>query len=110
MPQETLRKHPLWRAGDLGRPVPDSPHAISMCLPRWRDVIGYEERDPETMKHLQNGYPRFLYHPLVLQAFDRFRDSSDDAVQIYSTRRAAERLGVRATTLNEKIKRLKIQH
>jgi cystathionine gamma-synthase len=91
MPQETLRNQPLWQAGDLGRPIPDTPHAISMCLPRWRDVIGYEERDPDTMKRLQNGYPRFLYHPLVLQAVDRFKGAPDEAGQIYTTHRAAAR-------------------
>ncbi len=87
MPQESLRKKPLCRAEDLGKPIPDTKHAISMCLPRWRDVVGYEERDPATMEKLQLGYPRFLYHPLVQQAFDQ----EGENVQIYSTRKAAER-------------------
>ena len=88
MPQESLRKNPLWRAEDLGKRVPDTRHAISVCLPRWRDVVGYEERDPATMEQLALGYPRFLYHPLVQQAFDRF---GGENAQIYSTPRAAER-------------------
>lgn len=91
MPQETLRNHPLCRAEDLGKSVPDTTHAISMCLPRWQDVVGYEEKDPETMKRLQLGYPRFFYHPLVEQAFKKLRADSDEAVQIYTTRNAAER-------------------
>lgn len=91
MPQETLRKHPLCHADDLGKPIPDTPHAISMCLPRWRDVVGYEERDPATMAQLQNGYPRFLYHPLVQQAFERFNSTPGTAAQIYTTHKAAER-------------------
>ncbi|NNJ70871.1 MAG: PLP-dependent transferase, partial [Kiritimatiellales bacterium] len=69
MPQENLRHHPLCHPEDLGKPIPPTRHAISMCLPRWQDVIGYEERDPATMERLQLGYPRFLYHPLVEQAF-----------------------------------------
>ena len=32
MPQETLRKHPLCRAEDLGKPIPNTKHAVSMCL------------------------------------------------------------------------------
>ena len=68
MPQEYLRNHPLCRAGDLGKPIPNTPHAVSMCLPRWQDVIGYEERNPETMDKLALGYPRFFYHPLVQAA------------------------------------------
>ncbi len=91
MPQKTLRSHPLCHPEDLGRPIPNTKHAISMCLPRWRDVIGYEERDPATMEKLQLGYPRFLYHPLVTAACERFRIPSDDQVQLYTTRAAAQR-------------------
>jgi cystathionine gamma-synthase len=91
MPQENLRNHPLCRAEDLGKPIPNTQHAISMCLPRWRDVVGYEERDPATMEKLQLGYPRFFYHPLVEAAFEKFKTATDEAVQIYTTRKAAER-------------------
>jgi len=91
MPQESLRNHPLCRPEDLGKPIPNTKHAISMCLPRWRDVVGYEERDPATMEKLQLGYPRFFYHPLVLAAAEKFRQSPDDHVQLYTTRAAAQR-------------------
>ena len=91
MPQEELRKNPLWRAEDLGKPIPNTTHAASMCLPRWQDVIGYETKDPATMEKLTLGYPRFFYHPLVEQAFDKYKTADDEAVQIYSTRKAAER-------------------
>ena len=53
MPQESLRKNPLYQAEDLGKRIPDTKHAISMCLPRWQDVVGYEERDPATMDRLE---------------------------------------------------------
>lgn len=91
MPQENLRNHPLCRPEDLGKPIPNTKHAISMCLPRWRDVVHYEERDPATMEQLQLGYPRFLYHPLVLAACEKFRQQSDDHVQLYTTYAAARR-------------------
>jgi len=91
MPQETLLTQPLCRAEDLGKPIPPTRHAISMCLPRWQDVVGYEERDPATMEKLALGYPRFLYHPLVKQVFGKFQTAQDEAVQIYSTPKAAER-------------------
>jgi cystathionine gamma-synthase len=51
----------------LGQPIPDSPHAISVSLPEWRHVIGYEEKQPEIMRQLAGGYPRFVVHPLVIQ-------------------------------------------
>ncbi len=58
---------PLWREGDLGRPLPPSAHAVSVALPRWQDVVGYEEKRPEVLQHLRQGYPRFVIHPLVAQ-------------------------------------------
>lgn len=60
-----LQREPAWQAADLGRPLPDSPHAVSMALPRWQDVVGYEEKRPEVIDRLRNGYPRFVVHPLV---------------------------------------------
>jgi cystathionine gamma-synthase len=62
-----------------------------MCLPRWRDVIGYEERDPATMEKLELGYPRFFHHPLVVAAGEKFRQPPDDHIQLYTTRAAAQR-------------------
>lgn len=56
---------PLWRAAELGRPIPESLHAVSVALPRWQDVIGYEEGRPEVVGRLASGYPRFVIHPLV---------------------------------------------
>jgi cystathionine gamma-synthase len=102
MPQENLRNHPLCRAEDLGRPIPNTKHAISMCLPRWRDVVGYEERDPATMEQLHLGYPRFFYHPLVLAACEKFRESPDDHIQLYTTHAAAQRCATYLRVKNPK--------
>lgn len=60
-----LLTQPLWQAASLGRPLPDTPHAVSVSLPRWRDVVGYEEKHPEVMRQLTLGYPRFVIHPWV---------------------------------------------
>jgi cystathionine gamma-synthase len=45
--------------------MPASAHAVSVALPRWQDVVGYEEGKPETMARISTGYPRFVIHPLV---------------------------------------------
>lgn len=58
---------PLYAAADLGRPIPDSPHAVSVCLPTWASVIGYEEADPAVTEKMRAGYPRFFCHPLVTE-------------------------------------------
>lgn len=65
MSSRDLFQEPVWKAAELGRRIPDSIHAVSVALPRWEDVVGYEEKKPETMAHLTSGYPRFLIHPLV---------------------------------------------
>ncbi|HZR20106.1 MAG TPA: PLP-dependent transferase [Verrucomicrobiae bacterium] len=62
---DDLLQKPIWRASDLGRPIPASTHAVSVALPRWQDVVGYEEKKPEVIDRLATGYPRFIVHPLV---------------------------------------------
>jgi hypothetical protein len=48
---------PVWRADQLGKPIPDSPHAVSMALPRWQDVVDYEEKTPAIQEFVKTGYP-----------------------------------------------------
>ena len=60
-----LLTDPLCRDSDVGKPLPDSAHAVSVALPRWEHVIGYEEGDPAVIDQFQTGYPRFFLHPLV---------------------------------------------
>jgi cystathionine gamma-synthase len=60
---------PFCKKEDLGRAIPESDHAVSVCLPRWKDVIGYEEGDPEVIDTFECGYPRFVPHPFVAELF-----------------------------------------
>ena len=62
---DDLLLRPLWQPADLGRPIPASKHAVSVALPRWEDVVGYEEKRPEVLERLATGYPRFVVNPLV---------------------------------------------
>ena len=64
-----LLTEPLWRPEDLGEPIPDSPHAVSVAMPTWESVIGYEKEDPEVHAALKCGYPRFFCHPTVEALF-----------------------------------------
>jgi len=65
-----LLQHPLCLPDDLGQPIPDSPHAVSVCLPTWEHVVAYEEEDPAVLSQLQCGYPRFFPARVVWQLFD----------------------------------------
>ncbi|PIR34267.1 MAG: hypothetical protein COV36_01140 [Alphaproteobacteria bacterium CG11_big_fil_rev_8_21_14_0_20_44_7] len=53
----------------LGAALPDSPHAVSVSLPEWADVVGYEEGEARVLNAMQLGYPRFVYHPKVKELF-----------------------------------------
>ena len=53
----------------MGRPIPEERHAVSVCLPRWRDNVGYEEGDPSVTGAMQCGYPRFFFHPDTARLF-----------------------------------------
>ena len=65
-----LLTNPLWRPEDLGTPIPPTPYAVSVCLPTWKSVIGYEEKDPGVINKLQSGYPRFFIHPTVTKLIE----------------------------------------
>lgn len=60
-----LSAQPAWQEEDLGMPLPDSPHACSVCLPTWKAVLGYEEGRDKVVRRMRMGYPRFFRHPLV---------------------------------------------
>lgn len=47
--------------------MPDSPHAVSVALPRWADVVAYEEKEPACRQALRAIYPRFGFNPLVAE-------------------------------------------
>ena len=50
---------------ELGRPLPLDEHAVSVSMPKWQHVVGYEEGDASVHDKLACGYPRFVYHPGV---------------------------------------------
>lgn len=64
-----LCQQPLWRPTDLGRPIPPEagPRAVSVCLPTWADVIGYEEGEDRVIGALRAGYPRFRLPDSVVE-------------------------------------------
>jgi cystathionine gamma-synthase len=88
-----LLKDPLWQSEDLGKPIPDSEHAVSVALPLWEHVIGYEEKDQKVLDAMWCGYPRFVIHPYVADlnsvCENQFARPGERSV-CFPTRRAAE--------------------
>ena len=78
----------------LGEPLPDSLHAVSVSLPHWADVVGYEEREDRVLNALKTAYPRFCYHPSLKQLFanceQRFAADNEFCL-VFPSQRSAER-------------------
>jgi cystathionine gamma-synthase len=54
----------------VGQPVPDAPHAVSVSLPSWKSVVGYEEGEDWVLSKMKTGYPRFFIH-LTIQELEQ---------------------------------------
>ena len=55
----------------VGSPVPPhTPHAISVSLPKWLDVVGYEEGEKRIVDCMLNGYPRFFIHLTITKVLE----------------------------------------
>ena len=67
MTERNLLTDPCWSVKDLGEPLPSRPHAVSVALPRWIDVIAYEEKIPACLNSLKAIYPRFGFSPYVAE-------------------------------------------
>ncbi|MBL8848821.1 MAG: PLP-dependent transferase [Planctomycetaceae bacterium] len=89
-----LFTEPLCSPGDLGRPIPDSPHAVSACLPTWRDNVSYEEGEARVVEKLTTGYPRFVYNrfcrDLFAECLRRFGSVGDSCLAFPSQHSAEQ--------------------
>lgn len=60
---------PFYDTIPLGEPIPpDEKHAVSVSLPRWQDVVDYEEGRISDV--LKTGYPRFFIHRSIQKLAD----------------------------------------
>lgn len=89
-----LHTEPAWREEDLGLPLPDDRHAVSVCLPTWDAVIGYEENLSKVTNRMQLGYPRFFRHPAINRLFTEAQDhlcSKGEKLVVFPNTQAAQR-------------------
>lgn len=73
--EKVLRSELPYESKPLGSPLPFDEHACSVSLPTWSSVVGYEEGDEAVTSAMLCGYPRFVYHPYVLQVAQIFLDT-----------------------------------
>ena len=91
---EKLKSELPYNSKPLGSPLPFDEHACSVSLPTWSSVVGYEEGDTSVTDALLCGYPRFVYHPYILQLMqvflDEFGNGKEDCL-VLPTKEAALR-------------------
>lgn len=93
-PLRNLITDPAWTYEDLGAPLPDDRHAVSVCLPTWESVVDYEEGRDKVVKRLRCGYPRFFRHPAVGRLFAAAAEQlavESERVVLFPHRAAAQR-------------------
>lgn len=60
---------------EVGTPVPENtPHAVSVSLPTWKAVVGYEEGQSWVADKMQTGYPRFFIHNVIRELMSKVED------------------------------------
>ncbi|CUS08075.1 unnamed protein product [Tuber aestivum] len=52
--------------GVVGSSIPENtPHAVSVSLPTWKSIVGYEEGAEWVISKMKTGYPRFFIHKSI---------------------------------------------
>ncbi|TRX89229.1 hypothetical protein FHL15_009927 [Xylaria flabelliformis] len=66
----------------LGSRVPDVPHAVSVQLPKWQDMIDFAQRTKRIANVQKSGYPRSFLHSDVQKVHDFFANQFGQADEI----------------------------
>ena len=70
-------------------------HSISVSLPKWSDIVGYEESVPSIVNSMTNGYPRFFKNLTLKRLEERIHGdlnlSSTTSLVLAPSKKSAER-------------------
>ena len=78
----------------VGQPVPDTPHAVSVSLPTWKSVVGYEEGEDWVVSRMKTGYPRFFIHLIIQeleQGISKMYGKAGEGVMLFPSPASAKR-------------------
>nr|CAO98773.1 cystathionine gamma-synthase [Nakaseomyces delphensis] len=100
----------------IGESIPkNTEHAVSVCLPKWADVVGYEEGDEWVIGSLSTGYPRFFIHKSVKKLCELIAEQyamKDETCLCFPSyavaKRCREYIMVKAGFLGNKCKKIRI--
>lgn len=92
----------------LGQAVPNRDHAVCVSLPEVKDLIGYEEKHPETISKMSSGYPRFVEHRFLNQLISyeqKIKSSEAQKMFLFANRDhcklALENYGIKKPVITE---------
>lgn len=78
----------------LGEPLPvEDRHAVSVSMPTWKDVHGYEQGKAEVHEKLKTGYPRFFLHPSYKKLCDHYKPKfakNGESIWVFPSLKVAE--------------------
>ena len=79
----------------LGQTLPQNNiHAVSVSMPKFQDIIDYEEEKEEVFEKIKTAYPRFLMHPYlkILSTYieKKYNIPSDYEVVLVSSQNAVK--------------------
>lgn len=55
------------KAEDLGNPIPEVSHPVSVSLPTWELCVANQEGEAWVLEKLVYGYPRYYFHPTIVK-------------------------------------------
>jgi cystathionine beta-lyase/cystathionine gamma-synthase len=77
-----------------GATIPPTVHGVSVSIPDLASLIGFESKDPATLRRIPRGYPRFRLHPYAVRVVELMamgRPSSTEQLVPVRSVRAARR-------------------
>ncbi|RLV93096.1 hypothetical protein JA1_002720 [Spathaspora sp. JA1] len=93
---------------EIGVPIPNIPHAVSVTLPTWEATVGYEEGEDWVVSKMHSGYPRFFIHPIIQDLAQRVEHKygrDGERCMIFPSYKVAKRCRefIKSKTKNNKV-------
>lgn len=79
---------------EIGVPIPNIPHAVSVTLPTWEATVGYEEGEDWVVSKMNSGYPRFFIHSSIQKLCQNIEDKygrPGERCMVYPSYKVAKR-------------------
>lgn len=79
---------------EVGLPIPNIPHAVSVTLPTWAATVAYEEGEEWVVQKITSGYPRFFIHSVIQELAKKIENKygrEGESAMLFPSRKAGNR-------------------